>query len=63
MNEKIEIIKITDKNSIYIPLMCEWLMKWWGNSENFSEEKMIYYIKNSISENRIPQTFLALYNG
>lgn len=59
----IEIIKITDKESIYITTICEWLLNFWGENEGFSPEKMYDYVTNSLCENRIPQTFAVLYNN
>ena len=58
-----EIINVTDKNSVYIDTCSSWLMDWWGKKEGFSEEKMNVYIKNMINSNEaLPQSFILKEN-
>lgn len=57
-----KIIKLVDEKSQYIPVIHQWLMNWWGKEEGFSDEKMKTYIKHSLCENKLPQTFLMIDN-
>lgn len=60
-HSEFEILQITDKASPYLSPICAWMMGWWGQQEGFSMEKMYAYIQHSLCEDRIPQTFLLLY--
>lgn len=60
---KLEIIKVKESDEAYIQIMSDWIYNWWGEAEGYPREEIHAFCRNSISENRIPQTFLALADG
>ncbi|MGN0593109.1 MAG: GNAT family N-acetyltransferase [Ruminococcus sp.] len=43
--------------------MANWIYNWWGKAEGYPREEIHSFCRHSISESRIPQTFLALADG
>lgn len=60
---KVTITQIVDSTHEGIPVICQWLQKWWGDNENFSARKMETYVKNSLCHTRIPQTYFMEVDG
>jgi len=60
--QTLSIRQIIDPKDPCLPLLCQWLMDWWGHEEGFTKEKMASYIGHSLCKERIPQTFV-LYLG
>lgn len=60
--ESIKILKLTNENNKYFNVICDWMYDWWGKADGWSIEKVREYMKNSMCVDRIPQTFIALYN-
>ncbi len=59
---KIEIIKLTEKNEMFDTLV-DWYNDMWGIREEISVEQIITFLENSLFEDRLPQTFVAIRNG
>ena len=57
MNIKIQ--KTANKDSKYFPIICEWQANWWG--ANYKSEKVAEYMSRFLNEDKIPQTYIALY--
>jgi len=60
--QTLSIRQIIDPKDPCLPLLCQWLMDWWGHEEGFTKEKMASYIGHSLCKERIPQT-IVLYLG
>ncbi|MGN1156507.1 MAG: GNAT family N-acetyltransferase [Agathobacter sp.] len=59
----VKIIKVKESDTEYIKIMTDWIYNWWGKEEGYPKEEIYSFCRHSISENRIPQTFLALADG
>lgn len=60
---EIEIIKLIEKNNDIFNKICNWQYNWWGKRDNNTIEEVVCYMEHSLFENKIPQTFVALYNN
>ncbi|MGN0292395.1 MAG: GNAT family N-acetyltransferase [Fusicatenibacter sp.] len=60
---ELEIIKVKESDQEYIRIMTDWIYNWWGEAEGYPWEEIESFCRHSASENRIPQTFLALADG
>jgi GNAT superfamily N-acetyltransferase len=56
-----EMNKLTDKNSKYFNIICDWQASWWG--EDYKKEKVIEFMEHSLNENEIPQTYIAILDN
>jgi N-acetylglutamate synthase-like GNAT family acetyltransferase len=59
----IKIKILTDRESPYIASITEWQYEQWGKDLGQTKEIVRTYIENSLCENRIPQTIVAVENG
>jgi predicted acetyltransferase len=60
--DDVEVVRLTNKNSKYFKTICKWIYNWWGEIEGWSYEKVHELMENSLSENKISKTFIALKN-
>lgn len=61
--EEIEIKKITEINENNLNKITEWMYKWWGKDEMHTFEEIKNFVKHSLQENRLPQTYGAFINN
>ena len=61
--EEIEIKKITEINENNLNKITEWMYEWWGKDEIHTFEQVKEFIKYSLQENRLPQTYGAFINN
>lgn len=61
--EEIEIKKITEINENNLNKITEWMYEWWGKDEMHTFEQVKEFIKYSLQENRLPQTYGAFINN
>ncbi len=60
--EEIEIKKITEINENNLNKITEWMYEWWGKDEMHTFEQVKEFIKYSLQESRLPQTYGAFIN-
>lgn len=53
------IEKITDKNHVCIPQLCEWNFEWWGKDRGDLKENVLTYLQHSTSTDGLPMLFVA----
>lgn len=56
---ELEIRRITELNQDNLNKMAEWIYDWWGKNEALTLEQMKIFLKSSMQENRISQTYGA----
>lgn len=61
--EEIEIKKVTEINENNLNKVTEWMYKWWGKDEMHTFEEIKNFVKHSLQENRLPQTYGAFINN
>ena len=60
--EEIEINKITKISESNLNRITEWMYKWWGKDETHTFEQVKEFVKYSLQEDRLPQTYGAFIN-
>lgn len=57
--EEVEIKKITKIDEDNLNKMTEWMYEWWGKEEMLTFEQVKSFLKHSMQEDRLPQTYGA----
>lgn len=57
-----QIRQITAPDDIMINTIVEWMYAWWGQSEGYSIDALMQYIKHSMQKQRLPQTYGLFLN-
>ena len=57
--EEVEIKKITEIDEDNLNRMTEWMYEWWGKEETLTFEQVKSFVKHSMQEDRLPQTYGA----
>lgn len=57
--EEVEIKKITEIDEDNLNRMTEWMYEWWGKEEMLTFEQVKSFVKHSMQEDRLPQTYGA----
>lgn len=57
--EDIKIRKLTQIDDKNLNKMTEWMYEWWGKSEAYTFEEIKNFMKHSMQEVRLPQTYGA----
>ena len=60
MMQEVKIKKLTAQDIAIFDTVCQWHYHWWGKRDGFTLEQVMAYVKHSVCENRVPQTFVAL---
>lgn len=59
----LEVKKITQIDDDTLNDITTWMYNWWGKKRGYCFEEITCYIKNSLQDNRLPQTYgLFLHN-
>lgn len=61
--EEIEVRKIIQINEKNLNKITEWMYEWWGKDEMHTFEQVKEFIKYSLQESRLPQTYGAFINN
>ncbi len=54
---KLEIKQLININGDILNIISIWMYNWWGKSERYSFEKVECFMKHSMQEHRLPQTY------
>ncbi len=55
-------MKITKINENNLNRITEWMYEWWGKDEMHTFEQVKEFVKYSLQEKRLPQTYGAFIN-
>ena len=59
----IEIIRLEETDNPIFQQICQWNYHWWGVRDGKTMEEVCYNLAHSLQHQRLPQTFVALWNG
>ena len=57
--KKFVVKKVTNYNEINLEKCVSWMYNWWGQSENWTREKITTYMKSSFNNKILPQTIIV----
>lgn len=58
-----KIRQIIDSDDPVLETVCKWIFQWWEENDAVEQEKIRATYKRSVFEDRIPQTYVAYYDG
>ena len=61
--ERMEIIRLEEKNSPHFEAVFQWNYYWWGERDGISPAEVRCTLEHSLNRDRLPQTFVAVEQG